>query len=155
MKRNVFTSLFAVILLLGVTLAMTSCSKDDKITETQWKVVNISVKKADWVWKSTDGFYQATVNLPELTPFIFDEGGALGYYKFGNDSKTALPYVKTYSYDVVENGATVTKYYTETISCDFNLGSPSTVTFTLEMSDLAFYDDGVPVDMNFQVVLIW
>ncbi|MEA5044756.1 hypothetical protein KCV26_14855 [Petrimonas sulfuriphila] len=155
MKRNFFTSLLAVVLFLGVAFGAASCSKNDGIAETQWKVINITVKKSDWVWNNNDGFYQATVNLPELTQFIFDEGAAIGYYKFNNDSKTALPFVKTYAYDIIENGVTVTKFYTETISCDFNLGSPSSVVFTLEMSDLAFYEDGVPVDMNFQVVLIW
>ncbi|MDO5522683.1 MAG: hypothetical protein Q4G48_01405, partial [Bacteroidia bacterium] len=96
MKRNIFASLFILILISGLILGTTSCSNDN-VAETQWKVVNISVNKADWEWKSADGFYQATAKLPELTQFIFDEGAALGYYKFSNNSKTALPYVKTYS----------------------------------------------------------
>ncbi|WP_286833330.1 MULTISPECIES: hypothetical protein, partial [unclassified Proteiniphilum] len=94
MKRNFFTSLLAVVLFLGVAFGAASCSKNDGIAETQWKVINITVKKSDWVWNNNDGFYQATVNLPELTQFIFDEGAAIGYYKFNNDSKTALPFVK-------------------------------------------------------------
>ena len=155
MKRNILRSLFSIILLSGLIVSATSCSKDDKIAETQWKIINIKVNKGDWTWNNDGGFYTATANLPELTEFIFDNGAAVGYYKFNDNAKTVLPFVKTYWYNVEEGGVNVTKYFTETISCDFALGNPSTVTFHLEMSDLAYYDNGVPNDMNFQVVLIW
>ena len=129
---------------------------NEKLEFTQWKIVNISAKKADWVWNEDIGRYEAIYDLPELTEFIYENGAALGYVFIGtqgvDEVQKLLPFVHTYS-ETDGEGSTIT--YTETISCDFNLGSPSSVVFTLEMSDLAFYEDGVPVDMNFQVVLIW
>lgn len=108
------------------------------------------------MWNEDIGRYEAIYDLPELTEFIYENGAALGYVFIGtqgvDEVQKLLPFVHTYS-ETDGEGSTIT--YTETISCDFNLGSPSSVVFTLEMSDLAFYEDGVPVDMNFQVVLIW
>ncbi len=155
MKRNVFTSLFAAILLLGVTFGVTSCSNNDDIAETQWKVIPISIKKADWKWNATEGQYEAIVNLPELTQFVFNEGAAMAYVKFNANTKAPLPYSKSYSYEYTgEDGKTYTGYYTEHIQCDFQLGSPSTVAFYIEASDLQRVDAYLE-DRNFEVVLIW
>jgi len=130
----------------AMAFAVSSCTDDSPtFNETQWEIVNISVPSGDWEWDNTNGFYSATYNLPEMSEFIFTDGAALGYYYFNNKSKTALPYVKSYF-----DG---TNYYTETYSCDFQVGNPSTVTFYLEMSDLQSYD--VPPSASFQVVLIW
>ena len=150
MKRKLINVLFiAVIAVMAFTV--TSCSDDTpSFNETQWEVVNITVPSGDWVWNDidgVDGFYSATYNLPEMSDFIFTDGAALGYYYFDSRSKTALPYVKSY-YD---NAAQL--YYTETYSCDFQVGSPSKVTFYLEMSDLQGFDN--PPSANFQIVLIW
>ncbi len=155
MKRNLFTSLLAVVLFLGVAFGAISCSNNDDITETQWKVIPILIKKADWVWNATDGQYEAIVNLPELTPFIFNEGAAVAYIKFNASTKAPLPYSKSYSYDYIgTDGKTYTGFYTEHIKCDFQVGSPSTVAFYIEASDLERVDDYLE-DREFQVVLIW
>ncbi len=155
MKRNVFTSLLAVILLLGVTFGVTSCSNNDDILETQWKVIPISIKKADWKWNATDGQYEVIVNIPELTKFVFNEGAVIAYVKFNATTKAPLPYSKSYSYQYTGNdGKTYTGYYTEHIKCDFQVGSPSTVTFYIEASDLQRADEYLE-DKEFQVVLIW
>ena len=149
MKRNISTSLLAVILLLGVFLGAASCSKNDSIAETQWKPINIPVKATDWklVENATETFYEATYNVPELTTFVFDKGAVVAYYKFNENSKTTLPFVKT---TVGTDGIP----YTETYSCDFNLGNPSTVTFYIEASDAGKYN-GNPPAANFQLILIW
>ncbi|SCM58443.1 putative protein {ECO:0000313/EMBL:CEA15967,1} [Petrimonas mucosa] len=156
MKRNFFTSLLAVVLFLGLTLGATSCSSsNDDIAETQWKVVNILVKKSDWKWNSFDGQYEAIVSLPELTPFIYNEGAAIAYLKFNSNTKAPLPYSKSYSYDYTGNdGNTYTGFYTEHIKCDFQVGNPSTVAFYIEASDLERVDEYLE-NREFQVVLIW
>lgn len=138
-----------------------SCSDDDYLKDYeiqqmidnslngQWQIVNVNVKNTDWQWteNQSEGFYSAKLNLPELTENIFDEGAVIGYYKFNINSKTALPYAKTF---IGDDGLP----FTETYSCDFTLGSPSTVTFYLEASDAGKYN-GYPPAADFQIILIW
>lgn len=155
MKRNLITSCMAVILFLGVAFGTASCSNNDDLTETQWKVIPILIKKTDWVWNATDGQYEAIVNLPELTPYTFNEGAQIAYIKFNASTKAPLPYSKSYSYDYTgTDGKIYTGFYTEHIKCDFQVGSPSTVAFYIEASDLERVDDYLE-DREFQVVLIW
>lgn len=128
---------------------------NEKLEFTQWKIVNISAKKADWVWNEQIGRYEAIYDLPELTEFIYENGAALGYVFIGtqgvDEVQKLLPFVHTYS-ETDGQGDTIT--YTETISCDFQYGSPSTVAFFIQASDLFRVDDYL-ADYNFRIVLIW
>ncbi|MGI6047139.1 MAG: hypothetical protein ACOYEG_03910 [Petrimonas sp.] len=126
-----------------------------KLNFTQWKIINITAKKADWKWIEKVGRYEAIYDLPELTEFIYENGAAIGYVFLGTQNvdevQKPLPFVHTYS-ETDEEGNTV--FYTETISCDFALGTPSTVAFFIQASDL-FRADQYLADYNFRVVLIW
>ncbi|MDD2314905.1 MAG: hypothetical protein WCR50_07610 [Proteiniphilum sp.] len=154
------------LLLLGLSALLVlflgqGCTTDDVISDQeiqdmidnslngQWQVIPVTINSADWEWFENDdeAYYSATVNLPELKDYIFDEGAALAYYKFNNNSKTALPYVKT-----LKDGSGIP--YTETYSCDFVLGNPSTATFYLEASDAA-RSLGNPPSASFQIILIY
>ena len=158
MKSKVIKSLKHVPLLLMLLMIGYSCSDDsvqnNGFEETQWKIVNVTVKKSDWKWDNDAGRYNAIVNLPELTKFIYESGAQLGYVFIGqqgvNETQKMLPFVNTYQ-EVI--GAD-TFVYTETISCDFMLGTPSTVAFYIQSSDLA-KDDYNLADYNFRLVLIW
>lgn len=121
----------------------------DNSLNGQWQVIPITIRSSDWVWTENqdEGFFSATVNLPELKDYIFDDGAVLAYFKFNDYSKTALPYVKTY-----KDGMGIP--FTETYSCDFVLGNPSKVTFYLEASDASRYA-GNPPAAYFQVILIY
>lgn len=167
MKRNFFTSFFAVALLIGLGLGVTSCSNDDYLRSDeiqrmidqslngQWKIVNITVKKDSWNWVDDAGQYEAVVDLPELTQSIFDEGAVIAYIKLDSKTKATLPFVKSYSFEVIDDdGVKHSGTYTEHIKCDFQVGSPSSVAFFIEASDLARADQYLE-DKNFQVVLIW
>lgn len=150
-----YATLFLLLLLIGY-----SCSDDDPIqqidfNETQWKIVNVSIKKADWLWDNNAGRYEAVVNLPELTKFVYESGAQLGYVFIGtpgvNEVQKMLPFVHTYWEDDGQGGEIL---YTETISCDFMYGSPSTAAFYIQSSDL-FRNDDILGNYNFRVVLIW
>lgn len=123
---------------------------------TRWKIVNVEVKAKDWSWNNNAEQWEVFADLPELTTYIYEEGAALGYVFLGTQGKdevqVPLPYVNTYyggkdsdGYDII---------FTETISCDFQLGKPSTAGFYIKSSDL-FPDEGAPANYNFRVVLIW
>ena len=174
MKKKLLNSIWAVLLLTGVAFSFNACTtySDDYLSEpeirrlieqaikdnnqnleiTQWEIVNIQVKKNDWKWNDKAEQWEAFEDLPELTEFIYENGAALGYIFLGtqgvDEVQKLLPYVNTYSDFDGSNT------FTETISCDFQLGNPSTVGFFIEASDL-FYDESAPLDYFFRIVLIW
>ena len=130
--------------------------KNNKELEfTQWKIVNFTVKKSDWEWFDDVSRYEVTYDLPELTEFIYENGIQLGYVYIGEQGKDEvqkiLPFVHTY-WEKNDNGDDV--MYTETISCDFMYGKPSSVAFFIQASDL-FRNDDILGDYNFRVVLVW
>ena len=83
----------------SLLLASYSCGNDDYLTEhdvrrmieeslrqnneqlefTQWKIVNIAIKKGDWQWDDDVKHYFVVCDLPELTEFIYENGANIGY----------------------------------------------------------------------------
>ena len=163
MKTKVLKSVKYATLLLLTMLIGYSCSDDDPVqqidfNETQWEVVPISIKKADWTWYEDTRRYEAIVDLPELTKFIYENGVQFGYVFTGeqgvDERQIMLPHLFTY-YEEVDPDGNPDLVYTETISCDFKLGSPSTVTFYIQTSDLFPINEDFVIDRNFRVVLVW
>ena len=178
MKKKLLNSIWAFLLLTGVAFSFNACTtySDDYLSEleirrlieqaikdnneklefTQWKIVPIQVKKTEWEWNDKAEQWQAFADLPELTEFIYENGAALGYIFLGtqgvDEVQKILPYVDTHYAGDDEDGNPI--IFTETISCDFQLGNPSTVGFFIEASDL-FYDESAPLDYFFRIVLIW
>lgn len=174
MKKKLLNSIWAFLLLTGVAFSFNACTtySDDYLSEleikrlidqaikdnnqnleiTQWEIVNIQVKKNDWKWNDKAEQWEAFADLPELTEFIYENGAALGYIFLGtqgvDEVQKLLPYVNTYS------GLDGSNIFTETISCDFHYGNPSTVGFFIKASDM-FYDESAPLDCFFRIVLIW
>ncbi len=126
----------------------------DKVA-TGWEVIGIHVKKEDWKWSDETEQYEVVFDLPELTEFIYEKGAALGYVFIGtqgvDEVQKPLPFVFTYK-EKDDKGDTFT--YTETVSCDFQLGNPSTVAFFIQASDRYRADENL-ADYNFRVVLIY
>lgn len=154
MKRALKLSKYVALLLL--LIVGVSCSKDNNdFIETQWEVVNVAIKEKDWMWNNEAKRYEVIVDLPEMGDFIYENGVQLGYVFIGqqgvDEVQKLLPYVKTY-YEEYEDDELI--IYTETISCDFQLGNSSTAAFYIQSSDL-FRDDSILSDYNFRIVLIW
>lgn len=123
---------------------------------TQWKIVPYEIKKNDWKWNEQLGQYEVFRDIKDLTKFIYEEGAALGYVYLGTQNvdevQKILPYVETHYGGEDTNGNPI--IFTETISCDFQLGNPSTVGFFIKSSDL-FPDSEAQSNYNFRIVLIW
>ena len=128
---------------------------NEKLEFLQGKIVNITVKRTDWVWNEDIGRYEAIYDFPELTEFIYENGAVLGYVFIGtqgvDEVQKLLQYGHTYS---ATDGGGNTITYTETISFDFQYGSPSTIAFFIQASDLFRADDYL-ADYNFRIMLIW
>ena len=157
MKIKAIRSVKHLTFLLILVIVGYSCSDDSTkdLIETQWEVVNITAKKSDWRWIEADGRYEAVFDLPELTKFIYESGAQLSYVFIGtqgvDEVQKMLPFVHTY-YEEDNQGNPI--LYTETISGDFQLGTPSTVAFYIQASDLG-RDDTILGNYNFRVVLLW
>lgn len=128
---------------------------NEKLEFLQGKIVNITVQIKDWEWNEDIGRYEAIYDFPELTEFIYENGAVLGYVFIGtqgvDEVQKLLQYGHTYS---ATDGGGNTITYTETISFDFQYGSPSTIAFFIQASDLFRADDYL-ADYNFRIVLIW
>ena len=132
---------------------------------TQWKIVDIPTKKSHWEWFDDVMRYEAVYDLPDLDDFkfIYESGAQIGYILIeeqgGNNVQKMLPYVHTH-YEKNAQGDPILDnqgnliVYTETISCDYHLGSPNTVAFYIQTSDLVRNDDYLD-DYKFRIVLVW
>ncbi len=128
---------------------------DKDMPFTNWDIIFFNVKKSDWKWNDMMSQWEAFGSIPELTEFIYEEGAALGYVFLSTDDgevQKPLPYLESYYDGDDEYGNPV--FFTETISCDFSLGNPSTVGFFIKSNDL-WKDNDAPTDYVFRVVLIW
>lgn len=157
-----YAALLMVMLLIGY-----SCSDDPvqqiEFDETQWVVKeNITIKENMWEWNENAMHYEKFIAIPELSNFIYNSGALDAYVFIGqqgvDEVQKKLPFVYTYQdYDeqgnpiLDEDGKPV--IYTETISCDFRVVPSRGVTFYLQASDLAKFDDFV-FDYIFRIVFI-
>lgn len=166
MIKRITKPLLASIFFVGLLLGGYSCANDDYLSEReiqnminesldgQWQVMFFKINKGDWTWNENSAQWEAFGNLPELTPFIYENGILEAYVFILNDDSEVqkhLPYVETYGYDVDENDNVIP--FTETISVDYQLGSPSTVGFFIKDSQLVM-DPDAPQDYEFRIVLL-
>lgn len=131
---------------------------NEKLEFTQWKIVPITVKKEQWIWNETNKQYEAIIDFPELTKFIYEDGANIGYVFIGEQGKgevqKMLPFVNTYSSGNDDAGNLIT--FTETISYDIEYkdNGKSNVAFFIKDSELV-KDEDAPQNYNFRIVLIW
>ena len=161
MKRKLMNATLAI---AGLFLGF-GCSTDDTLTDYevqqminnslkgQWTIVNINVSKEDWIWNDNKSQWEAVKSLPELTSNIYEEGAQLAYSFLGtqgyDEVQKLLPYEETWSDG---NGNS----FTETISCDYQLGNPSTVAFFIKDKESNLYKDpDAPQNYAFRIVLLY
>lgn len=127
MKSIKFWSIMVMfVLVLGTTLAFSSCSKDSE-EEKEMETVTSTIVG---YWKTTEGYY----------PFIFEfnEDGT-GYYKEDSSSKRA----HTFIYTIIKNNTIVLemtgKDYGETESLTYSLSNDGKylILYGFDDNDLA------------------
>lgn len=108
------------------------------------QVVNVTVSQSDWhAHVENDGsnlYYYCTVNMPEITPYVYSSGLVNAYIVY-NDGQVILPSVK--HYEVLNPYMT----WTNTINFDYSVGS---LNIIVRSSD--FVVDPPPA-MNFRIVI--
>ena len=150
------------VFLFVVVAALASCDYHYTTTvvgSTQ-KIVDVTVKAADWQYTNfsnttpfANNYFYATVNVPEITENVFDNGQVHAYIVYDRKSKDAmqhlLPYVRHYEEMLADS---TWSYYTETVDCTYGIGW---IEFNYRASDFA-YEDNVkinPNEMDFRVVI--
>ncbi len=155
MNKKRISLLKHVAIIMLMIFASYSCKKETVEPRLQKEIINVTAKKADWQWDNEQERYFIVFDFPELTNVIYEDGLQVGYVFIGeqgsNELQKMLPYVNTY-WGEDDQGNEFK--YTETISCDFELASPSTVAFYIQASDLG-RDDNILADYNFRVVFVW
>jgi hypothetical protein len=92
--KHHFMKIFASALLLMLCFSLGSCTKEVTNVVNQAFSINFPIPANAWV-RTTDGKgYTTSLNVPEITPNITDNGGVIVYLSFdGGDTYEALPEV--------------------------------------------------------------
>lgn len=127
--------------LLIISLLAVSCDDDN----TNIKIINLAVNQADWV-ENTDSkglnrYYSCLFNVPEITPWIYNNGVVNTYITFDYASQP-LPYVRHLE-DM--DGFR----WTRTVDYEYESGK---IRIFVTNSD--FIED-LPEKMTFKVAIIW
>ena len=151
MKRKLFTSLFAV-LLVGMAFLGTSCSSNDNdVEKLLMHSEPFTVNASEWTWSATNLRWESRKQFQILDNYIYENGTPIGYVFLGKQNEdevqAQLPYIsKTY---ILDNG----EKFTETLGYEFSNLTKS-VTFFIRPSD-GVEDTDAKVTYHFRIALIW
>lgn len=133
-----------------MTLIMYSCTFNDSDLEIESYFFD--TKNTTWVYNKNYNRYECVFNFPELTSAKYENGSHNGYV-FINEIATngnaievqkPLPFSQT----VISLSGYL---HTETINYDLSFGSPSTVCFYIQTSDLK---DVFLRDYQFKITIV-
>lgn len=128
-------------LLIISTLTM-SCVDEDT---TNIKIINLVVNQSDWIeetdTKNLNRYYYCSFNVPEITPWIYNNGVVNAYITFDYASQP-LPYIRHFEN---EEGFR----WTRTVDYEYESGK---VRIFVTNND--FIQD-LPEKMTFKVSVIW
>lgn len=128
-------------LLIALFVGMLSCTIEDS-PDTSWDVVTISVKQRNWSYQQNGQYYTCSINMPELTSYIYNNGLVQVYYEM-EGSQQLLPYVR-------HNRDQLGQLWTTTLDYEYQVGR---LNLFYTNSDFIYTDH--PGDMKVRVVLIW
>ena len=148
MKRKLFSSLFVVLLFLGIAFFTASCSDD--IDETQWDIQDYEVKASEWSWNPENERWEAVKPMKYISEFIYESGAVIGYVFLGvqneDEVQTQLPFTRRVFLD---DGT----YFTETLGYEYSFLTKK-VTFYIAPAD-GIQDTEARTPYVFRLALIW
>lgn len=121
---------------------------------TDWKVVWVTVNKADWQLIGQPGalgsYYRCVVAAPEITDFVYEQGAVIGYMvmNYGQTDEVQTPL--NIGLPRGETGTNGEALWTDFYSFDF---TPGSIAFYYEPSDFA--TQIVPEIADFRIVVMW
>lgn len=127
--KEYYTQQYTVVEGLGMTLV------DFNIKNNNWAVRDVVNGNAD------EGYFQATLEVPEITQDVVDQGIVMVYRRYEDGVFTPLPSMLT---EKTEDGL----YYTTYVDFEWSKGK---VNIFVTASDL--YAGSFPGDMSFRVAI--
>lgn len=117
-----------------------------------WKIIDLEVNTSDWSLTdfTTGNYFYATLSVPELDEFIYDNGLVECYREFntGTENKYQMPLPNVQHMEEYDGAQQIT--YTQTTDYSFGVGF---VEIAVTMSD--FFLEKNPESMHFLLKLIW
>ena len=128
--------------------AFTSCTETyvERVSADYWQIVDIDIPASSWCAYSSDGmeaYYQADVNIPELTKTVFDDGFVLCYL-VEDGVQMQLPYTR--HYENLEGDR-----WTATLDYDYFVGGMRVYYTTNDF----YYTADQPGYMRLRLVMQW
>lgn len=150
MKRKLFSSLFAGLLIVSIGFFISSCSDNNDINETQWDIQDYEVRASEWSWNPAFERWEAVKQMDYIDEFIYESGAVIGYVFLGvqnqDEVQTQLPYTRR---AYLDDGT----FFTETLGYEYSFLT-NRVTFYIEPAD-GIEDSAAKVGYFFRLVLIW
>ena len=140
MKKKLFLLMALFILFACETEELKWVIKEYTVNSNQWELMNGA--------NQLNSFYRAELKIPDLDRYVYENGNVFCYmYQTvdGVEVQTLLPFTIPYG-ERLGNG--YESLWTETISCDFTIGS---VMIYVNYSD--FNTSNKPPTASFRVVL--
>jgi len=150
--RKVFYGILAVV----AAITLNSCEKsyyevEEIVQEIHPTVVNIDVPKTSWAYSYLDNnnYFYATVDMPELTQDVFNNGMIKMYRWVANNVQMEMPFTRHNEVEI--NGTWY--FYTETVDYEFSVGQ-MTIYYTVSDFDYELDETFVPAEMKFRCTIL-
>lgn len=139
-----------------IFLGLTSCNKQEIIKGVEFESILINVPQKSWNYTNDDSnnYFYATVDMPEITEYAFDNGLIKVYrtYNFdtNNPTQIELPYVRPMERYFPDDD--FWEFYTEQIDYEYGIGT-MTLFFTMSNFDYELDESLIPENMQFRCVI--
>ena len=150
--KKVFIMLLSCVFAAGV---FCSCQgpmgpvgpKGDQGEGMNWEVLTVSCPANSWKLSEDKTYFHASVNVPQLTKTICDEGMVQCYVIYSDGTQALLPTIRFNG----ESGNDGDIYWQRLIDYEFSEG---VLDLFYTNSDF-YYETGEPDDLRFRLVLQW
>lgn len=135
---------------------LTSCNKQEPDYGVRFQSVLINVPQKSWTYSNIDNnnYFCATVDMPEITEYAFDNGLVKLYrtYNFdsSNPTQIEMPYIHPMERFFPEEN--YWEFYNEELDYEFGIGT-LTIFFTMSNFDYEVDESLIPENMQFRCVI--
>lgn len=153
-----------ILIMLIAALCMLSCKegpmgpqgpqgpKGDPGESTNWKIIDIQINSNQWSLTDfpNNNYYYGTIEIPELTQSIYDNGLVTCYVEANTGTANAyqMPLPQVMHKEEYEGAQQL--LFTETVDYSYGIGF---IEIAVTFSD--FFTEVRPSDMHFRLVLQW
>ncbi len=124
-----------------------------------FKIIDLQINQSEWTYSNVadNNYYIATFDMPEITPYIYNNGVVQVYREYNTGSNNAIQTLlpQTRHNEYFDATANAWGTFTETVDYEYGVEFMS-IVYTA--SDFAYTDNPAnfrPDAMHFRVVIQW